>query len=81
MSVVDKDGKGRMARALLDSGCSKSLILAEFTKRKERTELPKDKRVVYETHGGEFVSKLAASVAFRLIEFETNHNINIKHEF
>ena len=81
MTVVNKEGKGRMARVLLDSGCSKSLILKEFTGRKERTELPKKKQITYQTHGGDFVSKLEASVAFCLIEFENDNNITIKHNF
>ena len=70
-----------MARALLDSGCSKSLILKDFTGRKERTELPKEKQITYQTHGGDFVSKSEASVAFRFIEFENNNNITIEHNF
>ena len=81
VSVVGKDGKGRMVRALLDSGCSKSLILKEFTRRDERTELEREKRITYQTHGGDFVSSSTASVAFRLVEFENNHNITIEHEF
>ena len=79
--VVNKKGKGRMARALLDSGCSKSLILKEFTGRKERTELPKEKQITYQTHGGDFVSSSTASVAFRLVEFENNNHITVEHEF
>ena len=33
VTVIDKKGKGRMARALLDSSCSKSLIQFESQKQ------------------------------------------------
>ena len=79
--VVDSDGKGHMARALLDTGCSKSIILKKFTERKRRTELSEKDKAVYTTYGGQFVSKSAASVGFRLVEFENNNEITIEHEF
>jgi hypothetical protein len=36
---IDSNGKGRMLRALLDSGCSKSIILKQFTEKKQHTKL------------------------------------------
>ena len=80
-TVVDSSGKGQMVRALLDTGCLKSLILKEFTERKRRTELPEEEKTVYTTYGGQFISKLSASVGFRLVEFENNNDITVKHEF
>ena len=35
--IVDDDGNHKPACALLDSGCSRSIILKEFTSRKRRT--------------------------------------------
>ena len=70
-----------MARALLDTGCSKSIILKHFTERKRRTELPDEEKVVYETYGGNFTSKSAASVGFRFVEFENNSDVTVEHLF
>ena len=70
-----------MARALLDTGCSKSIILKEFTRRERRIELDAENQKVYRTYGGQFVSKSKASVGFRMVEFERNNNITIEHEF
>ena len=64
VSVIDDNGNGRMARALLDSGCSKSILLKKFTSKKSRSALSAKDRTVYQTYGGEFVSKSTASVAF-----------------
>ena len=36
-----RTGKGKMLRALLDSGCTKSIILKSFTSPKERKQLSK----------------------------------------
>lgn len=79
--VINSNGKGQMVRALLDTGCSKSIILKKFKERERRTELPDEKKTVYTTYGGQFVSKSAASVGFRLVEFENNNEITIEHEF
>ena len=81
VSVVDSDGKGKMVRALLDTGCSRSIILKQFTERDKRTELPDDEHITYETYGGEFKSKSAASVGFRFVEFENNSDITVEHRF
>ena len=81
VSVIDENGDGRMARALLDSGCSKSILLKKFTSKKSRSALSAKDRTVYQTYGGEFVSKSTASVAFRMVEFENNNNITVKHKF
>ena len=37
--VINSKGKGRMIRCLLDSGCSKSIILKKFTDKNQRTKL------------------------------------------
>ena len=81
VSIVDSNGKGRIARVLLDTGCSKSIILKHFTERKRRTELPEDEKDTYETYGGKFTSGAAASVGFRFVEFENNSDVTVEHQF
>jgi hypothetical protein len=50
VQVIDSEGRGRMLRALLDSGCSKSIILKQFTEKKRRTKLMGRDRVEYATY-------------------------------
>ena len=42
-----ENGKGKMVRALLDSGCSKTIVLKEFTQKKRRKVLPPDEQLKY----------------------------------
>jgi hypothetical protein len=51
VQVVNSNGRGRMLRALLDSGCSKSIILKQFTVKKRRTKLMGREQVEYATTG------------------------------
>ena len=81
VSIVQDNGSTRMARALLDSGCSRSIILKEFTRSKRQIELDAENQKVYRTYGGKFISKSKASVGLRMVEFERNSNITIEHEF
>ena len=76
-----RTGKGTMLRALLDSGCTKSIILKSFTSPKARTQLSKEDCCQYETYGGHFTSSSIASVAFRLIEFNKNKDLLINYKF
>ena len=80
VQVIDNNGKGRMLRALLDSGCSKSIILKQFTDKKRRNKLMGRDRVEYATYGGKFQSKSSASVGFKLIEFANKQQINYKFQ-
>ena len=66
-----ENGKGKMVRALLDSGCSKTIVLKEFTQKKRRKVLPPEEHIKYKTYGGYFRSRLRASIQFKLVEFET----------
>ena len=46
--VKDQNGKGMILRALLDSGCSRTIILKQFTNRKNRRLLAeKDKNKIH----------------------------------
>ena len=78
--IIDSNGKGRMARCLLDTGCTKSIILEEFTEKNRRTKLSKEKSTTYQTYGGKFTSSSTASVGFRMVEFE-NKKQTVEFEF
>jgi hypothetical protein len=80
VQVVDSNGRGRMLRALLDSGCSKSIILKQSTKKKQRTKLMGRDRLEYATYRGKFQSKSSASVGFKLIEFANKQRIDYKFQ-
>ena len=80
VQVVMSNGRGMMLRALLDSGCSKSIILKKFTERKRRIELKDKDKVEYATYGGKFQSTSTASVGFKLIEFANKQTINYKFQ-
>ena len=76
-----RTGKGTMLRALLDSGCTKSIILNEFTSPKATTQLSKEDCCRYETYGGHFTSSFIASVTFSLVEFNKNKDFVINYKF
>ena len=73
--------KRKMLRALLDSGCTKSIILKSFTLPKARTQLSKEDCCQYKTYGGHYTSSSIASVAFRLVEFNKNKDLLINYKF
>ena len=75
------DGKEIMARCLLDTGCPKSMILKNFTNKKQQTKLSDKDSIKYETYGSSFKSSMIASVGFKMIEFETQKSNNIEYEF
>ena len=76
-----RTGKGTMLRALLDSGCTKSIILKSFTSLKKRKLLSKKDCCRYGTYGGHFTSNSTANVAFRLVEFNKNKDFLINYKF
>ena len=76
-----KKGKGKMNRALLDSSCTKPIILKCFISPSERKLLSKRGCCRYEKYGDHFTSNSTASVAFRLIEFNKNKDLLINYKF
>ena len=80
MSVNSK-GRTQPLRCLLDTGCSKSIILKKFTESKRRIKQSKEDQIRYTTWGGSFDTHCKASVGFRLIEFEEKGKQTIEHEF
>ena len=80
--LKDNKGQGKMLRALLDSGCSCSIILKKFTDKAKLTQLKEKDQFKYETYGGYFVSSAAASVSFKFVEFNKHYkNKLITYEF
>ena len=51
---VDVDGQEVMARCLLDTGCTKSMILKKFTSKKRRTKLSDKDSIKYLTYGSSY---------------------------
>ena len=78
--VKDENGKGMMLRALLDSGCSRTIILKQFTNRKNRRLLPEKDKIKYTTYGGYFTSDSVAAISFKLIEFNSYKEKLINYE-
>ena len=70
-----------MARCLLDTGCTKSMILKRFTDKKRRTKLSDKNSIKYETYGSSFKSSMTPSVGFKMVEFEKQKNITVEYEF
>jgi hypothetical protein len=81
VSIVGTDGTETMARCLLDTGCTKSMILKKFTETKRRNKLSKEDTVQYETYGGKFKSSMTASVGFKMVEFQQHQNQTIEYLF
>ena len=70
-----------MARCLLDTRCTKSMILKRFTDKKQQTKLSDKDSIKYETYGSSFKSSMTASVVLKMVEFEKQKNNTVKYEF
>ena len=78
---IDVDGREVMARCLLDTGCTKSMILKKFTSKERQTKLSDKNSIRYTTYDSSFKSSMTASVGFKMVEFESQKNNIIKYEF
>ena len=67
--VINRKGKGRMLRCVLDTGCLKSIVLKKFTDKKQRSKLSEEDTVYYTTYGRKFVSTKIARLLICLVEF------------
>ena len=76
---VDVNGQEVMAQCLLDTGCTKSMILKKFTSMKRRTKLLDKDSIKYLTYGSSFKSSMTASVGFKMVEFESQPNNTIEY--
>ncbi|OEU11608.1 hypothetical protein FRACYDRAFT_244725 [Fragilariopsis cylindrus CCMP1102] len=78
---INVNGHDTMTRCLLDTGCTKSMILKQFTDKNRRTKLSKENTIKYETYGSVFHYSMTASVGFKMIEFENQKNQTIEYKF
>ena len=69
------NGKCKTLRALLDSGCTKTIILKQFTEKSNRTYLPPDQQVKYKTYGGYFTSSLVANMPHTQCYYSRNRRL------
>ena len=69
--VKDHNGKGTMLQALLDSDCSRTIILKQFTNKSNQRLLPDKDKIKFTTYGGYFTSDSVAAISFKLIEFNS----------
>ena len=74
------NGKCKALRALLDSGCTKTIILKQFTEKSNRIYLPPDQQVKYKTYGGYFSSSLVANIKFNFVEFDMYRDRAVEYE-
>ena len=71
METVNEGCRGLALRGLLDSGCSKTIVLKKFT-----TNLNMHSKVVkYQTYGGQMISTATSNVEMKLIEFSSSKTI------
>ena len=61
---VEVDEKEVIASSLLDTGCTKSMIVKKFTDKKRQTKLSDKDSINYLTYGSSFKSSMTASVGF-----------------
>ena len=71
VETVDTEGRGLALRGLLDSGCSKTIVLKKFTTNINTNS----KAVKYQTYGGTMTSTATSNVEMRLIEFSSSKSI------
>ena len=68
---VDKEGRGLTLRGLLDSGCSRTIVLKKFTINLNKNS----KAVRYQTYEGQLTSIERSNVEMKLIEFSNSKTI------
>ena len=76
---VDVDGDEVMTRCLLDTRCTKSMILKKFTDKKRQTKLSDKDSIKYLNYGSSFKLLMTASMGFKMVEFESQKNNTIKY--
>ena len=68
--VIGINDKGRTLRSLLDTGCSKSIVLKKFTDKRQRSKLCD--KVQYTTYEGKFSSLRERCINYAYSQ-HTNH--------
>ena len=71
VEILDSQGKGRAIRGLLDSGCTRTIVLKEFYTRVE-----KGKKITYETYGNHVSASHYSDLQLKLTEFSDSKVIS-----
>ena len=79
--LVDVNGQKVMVRCLLDTGCTKFMVLKKFTSKKRQTKLSNKDSIKYLTYGSRFKLSMTASVGFKMVEFKSQKKNTIEYEF
>ena len=74
--VKDQNGKGMMLCALLDSGCSHTIILKQFTDKKNHHHFAEKEKIKYTIYGSHFTSDSFAAISFKLIKLISYKKFN-----
>ena len=78
---VDVNGNKVMVRCLLDTGCTKSMILKKYIDKKQQTKLMDKDSIKYLTYSSTFKSSMTAILGIKMAEFESQKNNTIKYKF
>ena len=70
VEVIDDQGKGKALRGLLDSGCTRTIVLKEFCSHVE-----KGKKVTYEAYGNYVSVSHYSNLQLKLTEFSESKTI------
>mmetsp|Transcript_50167 Transcript_50167/g.56035 ORF Transcript_50167/g.56035 Transcript_50167/m.56035 type:complete len:88 (-) Transcript_50167:642-905(-) len=62
LSIVNDYGTETMASCILDTGCTKSMMLEQLTDQKQQNKKPDKDSIKYETQGSKLNSSMASSV-------------------
>ena len=73
--------EGHIERCQMDSGCSKPIILKEFTGWKSCTKFFKGNFFHYKTYGSNFISSSTASMGLWLMEFAKHSKQRVEYKF
>ena len=67
VEIIDDKGRGKAIRGLLDSGCSRTIILKEFCSQQQ----PGDK-IIYQAYGGTVTCMATSIPELKLPEFSNS---------
>ena len=70
VEILDEQGRGRAIRGLLDSGCTRTIVLKKFCSRVE-----KGKKITYETYGNHVSASHYSDLQLKLTEFSDSKTI------
>ena len=78
---IEVDGNEVTTKCLLDTGCTKSMILKKYIDKKQQTKLMDKDSIKYLTYSSTFKSSMTAILGIKMAEFESQKNNTIKYKF